>query len=144
MPGWRFEMTGHRFSPCLHRPMIVARGLFGTRSQAGMRDKEHHIAASATNWTNMQFVAAEEGGQRLKLHRLPDRQPRSTIIVLAMIMPINETSARRCSREHRHATACRATLQQIAQDLRRTNWEGLAADASLHPGIDREQRALQA
>ena len=54
----------------------------------------------------------------------------------AMIMPIKETSARRCSRKHRHATACRA-MQQIAQDLVRTNWEGLVTDASLHPGIDR-------
>ena len=57
--------------------------------------------------------------------------------MLAMIMPIKETSARRCSRKHRHATACRATLQQIAQDLVRTNWEGLVTDASLDPGIDR-------
>jgi len=57
--------------------------------------------------------------------------------MVAMIMPIKETSARRCSRKHRHATACRATLQQIAQDLVRTNWEGLVTDASLHPGIDR-------
>ena len=60
--------------------------------------------------------------------------------MLAMIMPIKETSAWRCSRKYRRATACRATLQQIAQDLVRTNWEGLAADASLHPGsIERKE-----
>ena len=59
--------------------------------------------------------------------------------MLAMIMPIKETSARRCSRKYRRATACRATLQQIAQDLVRTNWEGLVTDASLRPGSIEER-----
>ena len=71
------------------RPVIMARRLFGTSERHDHVDdqkaddrrhgEEMHVARA--------LVAAEQRGQLLQLHRLPDREPDSTITTPARMTP---------------------------------------------------------
>ena len=75
--GNLFALTGHRLL-LNHRPTIMARRLFGTISASATwtvkksHDRRHGEEMDVAG----EVVAAEERGEVLELHRLPDRKAR--------------------------------------------------------------------